>query len=64
MGDIDHVVRVYDAEGYQTVANDGEEGNENIIDYVDDVVFATADVDPSDQEKNPCETEEGNERGV
>jgi len=42
-----HVVGVNCAEGGQAVANNGEERDEHVIDYVDDVVVAAADVNPA-----------------
>jgi hypothetical protein len=42
-----HVVGVDGAEGGEAVADDGEEGDKHIVDYVDDVVVAAADVDPA-----------------
>jgi len=47
MGDEDHVVRVHSAEGGETIANDGKEGDEDGIDDVDDVNLFAADVDPA-----------------
>jgi hypothetical protein len=42
-----HVVGVNCAERGEAVTDDGEEGDEHIVDYVYYVVVATADVDPS-----------------
>lgn len=47
MRDEAHVVGIDGAEGGQAVADDGEEGDEHVVDYVDDVVVAPADVDPA-----------------
>ena len=47
MGDEAHVVGVDGAEGGEAVSHDGEEGNEDVVDYVGDVVFTTADADPA-----------------
>lgn len=47
MGDEAHVVCVDGAEGDEAVSHDGEEGNEDIVNYVHDVVFSTTDVDPA-----------------
>lgn len=48
MGDKTHVVGVDAAEGSETVSHDGEEGDENVVDDVDEVVFAGAtDIDPT-----------------
>jgi hypothetical protein len=47
VGDETHVVGIDGAEGGEAVANNGEEGDEDVIDYVDDVVMAAADVDPA-----------------
>jgi hypothetical protein len=48
VGDETHVVGVDYAEGGEAVADYGEEGDEHVVDYVYDVVFAAADVDPAD----------------
>jgi hypothetical protein len=42
-----HVVGVDCAEGGQAIADDGEEGDEHVVDYVYYVVVAATDVDPS-----------------
>jgi hypothetical protein len=42
-----HVVGVYCAEGGKPVADDGEERDEHVVDYVDYVVVSPADVDPA-----------------
>jgi hypothetical protein len=47
VGDEAHVVCVNGAERGEAVSHDGEEGDEDVVDYVDDVVFAAADVDPA-----------------
>ena len=48
MGDKAHVVSVNAAEGSEAVAHYSEEGNEDVVDDVDEVVFArAADVDPT-----------------
>lgn len=45
--DVDHVVRVNSAKGGKTVTDDGEKGDEDVIDYVDNIELATSDVDPA-----------------
>lgn len=57
--DEDHMVGVDSSERGQAVANNGEEGNENTVDDVNDVELSAADIDPTDQEKHPGQTEEG-----
>lgn len=47
MGDETHVVSVDGAEGGEAVADYCEEGDEHVVDYVDDVVAAAADADPA-----------------
>lgn len=47
MCDETHVVGVDGPEGRQAVADDGEERDEHVVDYVDYVVVSAADVDPS-----------------
>jgi hypothetical protein len=56
--DEDHVVGVDCSEGGESVAHYGEEGDEDVVDYVYDVVFSGADTDPADQEEYPDEAEE------
>ena len=58
---VDHVVGIYCPERRETVTQDGEQGDQNAVDDVNDVNLATADVDPADEEQNPCETEQGDE---
>lgn len=41
------MVGVYCTEGSKTIAHDGEEGDEDIVDYVDHVELSGADVDPA-----------------
>jgi len=53
------MVGVDSSERGQAVANNGEEGNENTVDDVNDVELSAADIDPTDQEKHPGQTEEG-----
>jgi len=64
VGDENHMVSVDEAEGYQSISHDGEESNEDIVDYINDIVFSSADIDPADQEKYPCETKESNQRCI
>ena len=47
MRDETHVVGVDCAEGGKAVSHDGKEGDEDIVDYVDDVVLSTAYTDPT-----------------
>ena len=47
MSDEDHVVGIPRPEGCETVAHDGEEGDENVVNYVDDIELFSADVDPT-----------------
>ena len=47
MGDEAHVVGVNDSEGSETVAHDCEEGDENVVDYVDNVVLFASHIDPA-----------------
>lgn len=47
VGDEAHVVGIDYTKGGQAVSHDGEEGNEDVVDYVDNIVFAAADVDPA-----------------
>lgn len=54
MSNKNHMVCVDDAEGNQSVSHDCEEGNEDIVDDINDIIFSTADIDPTDQEKHPC----------
>ena len=42
-----HVVGVYCAEGGESVAHYGEEGDEDVVYYVDYVVFAAAEGYPA-----------------
>ena len=59
---VDHVVCVNCSEGCETVADYGEKGDEDGVDYVDDVDFATAaNVDPADEEEDPGEAKERDE---
>jgi hypothetical protein len=53
VGDEAHVVGVDGPERGQAVANDGEESDEDVVDYVYYVVVPAADVDPADKEENP-----------
>ena len=46
--DVDHVVCVNSAKRGKTVTDNGEKGDEDVIDYVDNVLLATFDVDPAD----------------
>lgn len=62
--DVDHVICIYCAEGRKPVTDNGEEGDEDTVDDVDDVNLATADIDPADEEENPCETEKGDQCGI
>jgi hypothetical protein len=45
--DEDHVVGVYCAERSKAIANYGEEGDEDVVDYVYKVVFAVSNADPA-----------------
>lgn len=56
--DEDHMVGVDCSEGGEAVAHYGEEGDEDVVDYIYDVVFSRADTDPANQEENPDQTEE------
>ncbi len=47
MHDEDCVVGVPDSERSEPVTHDGEEGNENIVDDIDNVELAGAEVDPT-----------------
>ena len=47
MRDEAHVVGVNCAEGGQAVADNGKERDEHVVNYVDDVVVAAADVNPA-----------------
>ena len=47
MHDEDRVVGVPDAERSEPVAHDREEGNENVVDDIDDVELPGAEIDPA-----------------
>ena len=47
MSDEAHVVGIDASEGCKAITHDGEEGDEDIVDNVDDVVFSTAKTDPA-----------------
>lgn len=42
-----HVVGIHYSERDKTVSYDGEESDEDVVDYVDDVVFPASNVDPA-----------------
>lgn len=44
----DHVVCIDRSEGGEPVTHDCEEGNEDVIDDIDNVLFSRADGDPAD----------------
>lgn len=58
------MVCIYSAEGRETITHDGEEGDKNTVDDVDEIRLFVAYVDPADEEENPGQTEEGDEGGV
>lgn len=60
MSDKDHMVCVNNTEGDESITHDCEESDEDIVDYINDIVLPTADIDPTDEEKYPCKTEECN----
>ena len=64
VGNVDHVVCVDGSERSETVSNDGEKGDQNTVDNVNDVDLLTSDINPTDEEKHPCKTEEGDECGI
>ena len=53
MGYKDHVVCVFGAEGRHAVADDGEQGYQDVVDGIDGLELLLANVDPADQEQNP-----------
>jgi hypothetical protein len=59
--DEDHVVGVYCAERSKAIANYGEEGNEDVVDYVYEVVFAVSNADPAWHSSQFWEGNEGEE---
>lgn len=61
VGNVYHMVRVDSSERSQAITNNGEESDQDVVDDVDDVRLATSDIDPSDQEENPSETEQGDQ---
>ena len=60
----DHVVGVYGPEGCQAITHDGEKGNQDAVDNMDDINLPTADVYPADQEEDPGQTKQGDQSCV
>ena len=42
-----HVVGVNYTKRGQAISHDGEERDKDVVDYVDNIVFAAADIDPA-----------------
>ena len=62
---VDHVVCVDCAERGEAIAYYSEEGDEDAVDYVDDIDFsATTDVNPPDKEEDPGKAEERDKGSV
>jgi hypothetical protein len=47
VGDKNHMVRIYNSERRQAVTHYGKQCHEQVVDYVNDVVFLTANIDPA-----------------
>jgi hypothetical protein len=60
----DHVVGVYGPERRQTITHNGEKGDQNAVNDVNDVDLPTANIDPTDQEEDPGQTEQGDQSCV
>jgi hypothetical protein len=58
------VVCIDSAEGRETITHDGEESDKDTVNDVNQVRLLVAYVDPTDKEKNPRQTEQGDEGGV
>jgi hypothetical protein len=58
MGYVYHVVCVDCSERRQSITNNGEQSDKDVINDIDDIRLATTNVDPSNKEENPCKTEQ------
>jgi hypothetical protein len=50
-----HMVRIYSPKGSKAIANYSEQCHENVVNHVDDVVSAAAEVDPACCPISECE---------
>lgn len=64
MGDVDHMVGIHNPERSEAITNDGEEGDQDVIDDIDHVVLLRANGNPADKEQNPGQTEQGDQGSV
>jgi len=62
--DEEHVVCIDSTERSQTITHDGEECNKNTVNDMNSVELLIANVDPTNEEENPSQTEECDEGGV
>lgn len=61
---VDHVICIYGAERSEAVSDNGEEGNEDTVDDVNNINLLSPDIDPTDQKQHPREPEQGYESGI
>lgn len=47
MGYKDHVISIYRSKRCQTVTHDGEKGNEDVVDNIDDIELPSTNIDPT-----------------
>lgn len=64
MGDVDHMIGVDGPEGSKPIADDGEEGDQDIINDVDHVVLLCTNRNPTNEEKDPGKTKQRNQSSV
>lgn len=64
MSNINHVVGINGSEGCEAVTDHSKESNQNTVNDVNNVDLLSPNIDPADQEQDPCKSEEGNESGI
>ena len=64
MRDVDHMVGIHRTEWGQSVAHDGKEGDESVVNDIDHITLLGPNGNPSDEEEHPCKPKQGDERGV
>jgi hypothetical protein len=57
MRDINHMVRVDSAKRSKAITDNGEEGDQNIIDDVDNIFLLRTQRNPANEEKDPSRSE-------